>query len=134
MFDPVLDLLGYDLMHSSLRLCGVQNRKHKTFHHFYKNTCAHKMRLKPKTEAHHHLIIFEGSFVVKAELSDDNAGALPQVVLPHSHVLLPSGDKHTNKKTNKMFSILRSFTLDIISLCVRNLTCNFRLYLSLALT
>lgn len=58
-----------------------------------------------KIEAHHHLIVFECSFVVKAKLSDDDRGALPQVVLPHAHVLLPSGQKTNtqNLKENTFF-------------------------------
>lgn len=46
-------------------------------------------------DAHHHLVVPEGSFVVQAELGDHHAGALPQAVLPRSHVLLPSADKHS---------------------------------------
>lgn len=43
---------------------------------------------------HHHFIIFEDSLVVKAKLSDDDPGALPQMILPHPHVLLSSEDKN----------------------------------------
>lgn len=45
--------------------------------------------------AHHHLVVPEGSFVVQAKLGDHHAGALSQVVLPCPHVLFPSADKHS---------------------------------------
>lgn len=45
-------------------------------------------------QSHHHLIVFEDSLVVQAKLGDDDPGALPQMILPHAHILLPSAGKN----------------------------------------
>ena len=65
------------------------------------SSCINNIKHKNVTEfkdrsAHHHFIVFEGSFVVQAKLGDHHPGALPQVVLPHAHVLLSPDKQQTN--------------------------------------